>query len=1265
MKKLATWIYKTSEQLRSKLEQGRRLFYRRSNQSHSVTTESGRATRTNGVITPAENHAGHQFNAGVKTEPSALNRVNEKFAGLPKTIRYLLLFLAASASLLTLYAILGFYLLPAVLKAKLPDYLQEETGKRVALKNVEFDPFNLIAKIQGFNLKENNGNLVIGFDQFYIDINGTDSLRKRALIIDDITLIKPVVQVTKQKDGKLDLENLIKPKKKPESKPKDEGLFPVAIHKLSIKDGKVVWHDKHFTQAVSEELSPVNLNVSQLSTLANTKGKLELDINIKSGGKLSLKAGAGINPVFSEGLLKLDKLSLQKLIALALSDTAPFELKGSGQSNLEYKLGYDKKDLKLTLLKSRLEFQDFAFMDKGANKTLLKTPHFAFESDAVLTIAKDNLDVAVKKAAIASRDFKFSKEMPEALAIEVPDFNHEMDIKVSRTKDGATVTVANAKFALKNLKFSGMKNVMTVVVPELTHEGDITVSQSKDGLTIASKATKIALNNFQFSGLNRDKVKSKIPQINLETDYQLNLSEKTIDAIVNQGKFSLNNLELSDSNNAKPLIKIPLLSLNGIGVNLAKQEVLIDLLAGKNAEFEAWLNKDGTINYQDLLAGHKTAPEETVSPAATARMVDFDEDGSEPDANMSPANKPKKDWLVKINHIALENFGLTFEDKSLKKPVLITAKPVNFKLSNFDSKLNSKLPFQFDAGVNKTGSIKLKGDAVISPLQAKIEVDTQNIDLDTFQPYADKFAKVDIIDGKFNIKGLLHVKQEPKKPIDIKFKGNTGIDDLITRDQILNKDLVKWRSLNFKDVNADVAANRYTANTLIIEKPYARVTIRKDKTVNFSDLTVNNTAPDKPVKTAATKQTQTTDAKKPYFLLNQVKIVDGSSDFADLSLILPFAAQIKSLNGGANGISSEQKSTIKLDLKGNAYDLAPVDVSGEVSPYLGNYTVELNFQHLPMPLVTPYMAQFAGYKIEKGMLTLGLKYQVENRKLNASNNILIDQLELGEKVDNPNAVSLPLELAITLLKDSDGKIKLDVPLTGSLEDPEFSYGHIITDALLNVLTKIVSAPFNAIASLVGGGSDEDLSQVAFKAGAFDLDSKEQTKLDNISKALKEKTALNIEIKGAAFTELDWPALQDDALLDQLKQRKADQLSKEEGKKVLPEYVELNDDDYKEMLAEAFIEKFPNLAEKSIFGTPKLINADAGDFYEIAKQKMSQVIKPDPERLKDLANKRSQAIAKHLVQKAGITNDRVYILDSVLDPEREGKDIASILSLKTN
>jgi outer membrane protein OmpA-like peptidoglycan-associated protein len=309
------------------------------------------------------------------------------------------------------------------------------------------------------------------------------------------------------------------------------------------------------------------------------------------------------------------------------------------------------------------------------------------------------------------------------------------------------------------------------------------------------------------------------------------------------------------------------------------------------------------------------------------------------------------------------------------------------------------------------------------------------------------------------------------------------------------------------------------------------------------------------------------------------------------------------------------------------------------------------------------MVQFAGYKVEKGKMNLDLQYKVDNKELVASNNLMIDQFELGDKVENPNAVSLPLKLAVALLKDANGKIKLDVPITGSLDDPKFSISTIVTDALFNVLSKVVTAPFRALGSLFG--SEKEMSTVSFSAGSSTLNEKQQAKLKSLAEQLNKHPELNLDIKGAAYQEQDWPVIRGDALYDQLKKRRAIELNKGTDKKIREEYVELSDDDYKRLLADMFIEKFPLLAEKSFLGTPKLMNPSAGDFYEIAKQKLFAVIKVQPQRLKVLAVARAQAIANYMVQKGGVTIEKIFILDTALDPVRDNKEIISYLSLNAN
>ena len=946
---------------------------------------------------------------------------------VPGNLKKPLKFFLLACSLVAVYSLIGFFLIPAVLKWKLPEIIQQETGRKTRIEKIQFNPFLLAASLKGFEIQELQGQPFAAFDNFDIDINAWQSIKQSALVFDKIWLNKLFVHIAKQKNGEFNYIDLIKPNKKEKSEEKGK-LFPLVISKLSVTEGKLVFEDAHVAKPVKEDVIPINLTLENFTTQSDQQSKLGFSMALSSGGSLDWQGELGINPMRSSGHIKLDNIKLQRIYELALQDKMQFNLQGSGLFETDYEVNYADTGLTLAISHSKLGINEFQYTGKEQNN----------------------------------------------LSVKVPNFFLEGAFKVNYTNN--------------NLQFN-------------------------------ADSTKIQLHDIQLSGLNPDKVSFKIPSVTLESNYQATVADGRLAFTSSQGQFDVKGFELSEKNQHKVLVKIPALALKGIGFNLNSQELTVDSAGVDDANFKASLNQDGVINYQTLFS----VPQDQAN------------NPSKNEANPAEVAAAKKPWIINVNNFALNNLGVEFEDQSTKKPVIFDVSPINFKVSKFSNKSGTKFPFQLSAGINKTGLVKVDGDTVIEPLNLHSAIDVKTIALDKFQPYVDKFAHLDVIDGKFNINGNASISKAEKNQLDVKFKGDTGIANLITRDQKLNKDLVKWKKLTLHDLDIDLLANRYTATSLIIEKPYARVTIRKDKTVNFSDIIVNNKSKsDTPIKTA---QKPPSEQSKPYFQLGKLQLIDGSSDFADLSLILPFAAPIESLDGGASGMSSDQKAKIKVDLKGTAYDLSPVDIKGEISPHLGNYNVELNFQGMPMPLISPYMAQFAGYKVEKGKLTLGLKYNIVNKTLTASNSILIDQFELGEKVENPDAVSLPLGLAIALLKDSNGRIKIDVPITGSLEDPKFSVGKLVVDALLNVLTKIVTSPFNAIASLIG--SEEDLSVVSFAAGESTLDKQQMAKLDSIAKALKERPVLNLEIKGAAFQEQDWPALQDDALRDQIKNLKAD------------------------------------------------------------------------------------------------------------------------------
>jgi hypothetical protein len=258
--------------------------------------------------------------------------------------------------------------------------------------------------------------------------------------------------------------------------------------------------------------------------------------------------------------------------------------------------------------------------------------------------------------------------------------------------------------------------------------------------------------------------------------------------------------------------------------------------------------------------------------------------------------------------------------------------------------------------------------------------------------------------------------------------------------------------------------------------------------------------------------------------IDAINIQDGSANYADLWIQPHFAVGIQNLNGSILGLSSTPRSRAKVELKGKVDRYAPVHIWGETNPLAATtYSdIRMNFKGVDLTSATPYSGHFAGYKIEKGKLSVDIDYKIENRQLTAAHKVVIDQLELGERVESPDAIHLPLKIAIALLKDRNGVIDVDLPVTGSLDDPQFKIGPLIWKAVLNLLTKVATAPFAMLGRLFGGG--EQMNYIDFHPGSAVLDASEHDKLVALVKALKDKEKLELDVPVTFSPDLDRPGL---------------------------------------------------------------------------------------------------------------------------------------------
>ncbi len=404
----------------------------------------------------------------------------------------------------------------------------------------------------------------------------------------------------------------------------------------------------------------------------------------------------------------------------------------------------------------------------------------------------------------------------------------------------------------------------------------------------------------------------------------------------------------------------------------------------------------------------------------------------------------------------------------------------------------------------------------IDPLNAELAVDTKDVALDTFQPYFTDKVKIHLTDGSFSTEGNLGVIDSGPTGLKINYSGTALVANFASVDKENGKDFLKWKALFFDSINAGTNPLSVDIKGISLTDFYSRVTINSDGTLNVQQVVeAEKPAPTSPpAQPAQQKQASATTGKETQDInIEKITLQGGRVDFSDYTIKPRYSTQLKNLGGRISGLSLGKNKTADVELRGKMGSDVPFEIVGKINPSSDNFFVDLTakFRGLDLSPMTPYSGKYIGYTIEKGKLSLDVKYLIVNKKLESQNKIFFDQFTLGDKVESKDAVQLPVKLAISLLKDRNGKIDLDIPVSGNLDDPEFSVWKIIMKVLKNILVKAATAPFALIGSLFGGG--EDLSYIEFDYGIARVNDENLKKIDNMVKALSDKPSLQIEITG--------------------------------------------------------------------------------------------------------------------------------------------------------
>ncbi|HEY0824213.1 MAG TPA: DUF748 domain-containing protein, partial [Ramlibacter sp.] len=460
---------------------------------------------------------------------------------------------------------------------------------------------------------------------------------------------------------------------------------------------------------------------------------------------------------------------------------------------------------------------------------------------------------------------------------------------------------------------------------------------------------------------------------------------------------------------------------------------------------------------------------------------------------------------LRIARVRADDIELQFRDASQGAPVALDLVQGTIALQDVGLDLQKAIPVEAGFAVRQGGRLQARGTVVPGKPSGRLDLRMAGVSLKPFAPYLNQFARLDLQRGRAGTHGRLAFAPG-SRGLKLDFSGGFSVDDLVILEEDTGEAFLGWEKFSSDSVSVALAPDRVHIRELVALKPFGKLIIFEDQTLNLQRLRRSGPAP-----VAATAPPP---SAAPFPLaVERLRVVDARMEFADLSLRPQFGTAMHELGGVVTGLSTDPAASAQVELDGKVDEYGSARIRGSIQPFRATEATDLvlAFRNLEMARLTPYSGKFAGRRIESGRLSVDLEYKIRQRQLAGTNKFVVNRLKLGERVDSPDAMKLPLDLAIALLEDSDGVIDLDLPVSGSLDDPQFSYGAIVWKAIVNVLTKIVTAPVRALGALLGGGA-EKFEAVGFDPGSSTLLPPEQEKLKLLAGALARRPALTLAIR---------------------------------------------------------------------------------------------------------------------------------------------------------
>lgn len=1171
--------------------------------------------------------------------------------------------------------LLGWLALAPLLRSQGEKWASAALGRQVSIGQVQFAPWALQLTVRDLVVARAQGEgAQLSVQRIFVDLAGA-SLWRLAPVLDALEMDAPTLHIEQTSAGHFDIDDILARLHRPEEQPQSARPLPrFALYNVVLQGGAVDFVD-HTVQR-THELRDLQLRLPFLSSLASKREvKVQPQLAFRLNGS-AFESTAQSQPFLvshqTQASIALRDLDLTPYLSYFPS-SLPLQLQ-SGRLSLNLQVSFEQQEQARLHLSGELQAQQLRLADRQ------QQPLLAVES---VRVQLADVQPLAQRGHIAAIDIKAPQihaargrdgllnwqrlaasksEAPAPAAPPASGGGWQWQLDRLRLQGGELdwrdeAVPGGAALALKTLQVQAQAVAWPLVQPfdfaasaalaggQLALQGQA----SERTVTLAASIRQLPLEAGAAYAAQYLQ-----PRIQGRLDADLGLAWNSPAWVLRLARLSLADVTLSctpaltcpqlEGKSKAPWLSLAGLQLDGARLDGQSHQLHIERLALSRPQAQLERDAQGRWMFEPWL---KPQPPSEAKPHA------------------APATPP---WALRLGELALDDGALALRDAQPQQNVALQLSALRLRLQDFApltagaAPARLELSARVDAGRRQAGQLQYRGNLGLAPLRSQGDLLASQLPLHLLEPYVVQALNVRVLRAEGGFKGRVQFAQRLQGP-ELHLQGDAALDELRVRSSLLTRpgstaaaedeeaprrltaqdDLLKWKSLGLRGLDLALAPGQplqLQVRETALSEFFARIIVQENGRINLQDLLKKGPSP-APESAAAVAPPAPAPALAPVVRFGPITLAGGQVSFSDHFIKPNYSADLSELTGRLGAFSSqppapgEAPPMAELELRGRAEGTAQLEITGRLNPLAQPLALDIvgKMQGLELPPLSPYSIKYAGHGIERGKLSMEVSYQIQpDGQLTANNKLVLHQLSFGDAVEGAPA-SLPVRLATALLADSNGVIDLDLPISGSLNDPQFRIGAVIFKLLGNLIMKAVTAPFALIGNLFGAAGG-DASAVAFAPGSAQLDEAARANLDKVAKALQQRPALTVTVVGQAQLASEregWKGEQLQAMLLAQKRREARRSTEAAADAMTPVSAAQTP-----ALLQALYRRADNIPKpRNLLGLPKELPAP-----EVQALLLASISVPD-DAMQELASARAIAVRDYLAAQ-GVASTRLFL-----------------------